>query len=667
MKFKYLLQHRRILFIFFLFLISSFFVNIFIGNADNIKFAKDQLSTSIPSATTTHNILFTTTSDIPAMGSISVIPEEGKFLIPNDFDFSDMKFFVATSTEIATSTRYVTENIITTSTTTVGTTTVITTSSEAIRSEVIATSTRYIFVERQLSDVSTSTDDFVSINYGLSGLISIFLNSGRPVYSGSRIKLEIGGNNNGIINPSNIGSYDIDIKSYDEIGTLIGGIKTMISIVNPVVVNTHMPRMRSNGVPDGTLVGGTTQTIMSLITNFDASCKYSTASNTPYNLMEESFNTSDTFFHSVMLNDLVSGGFYVFYVRCDDVDEDYTDNTDFIISFNIETTGDGGTGGGEGGGTGDGDGDSDSGDDDGSGSGEDGGDGGGDGDGDGENDDGDEGENDSGDAVDDGGSGGGGGGGGGGGVGIIQPIIPKLENPDLSISGWSYSESEVIVLQDGVEIQRESSDLDGVFNISFEELEKGVYTYNVYSNDPEDVKSKGHSATFWMEDDTKTELSDIILPPTIQILSSSENIEILTVSGYSVPGSQIEAWYYPKNTTGQIIKEWVQIDQNFKWSLDIDKTELEYQNYLIKTRSNLPKVGYSGFSDIKEFSINQNDAEEGECKISNADLNNDDSVNLVDFSILMYHWGTSNVAADVNCDGNVNLVDFSILMYNWTG
>ena len=50
-----------------------------------------------------------------------------------------------------------------------------------------------------------------------------------------------------------------------------------------------------------------------------------------------------------------------------------------------------------------------------------------------------------------------------------------------------------------------------------------------------------------------------------------------------------------------------------------------------------------------------------------ADINGDGKVNLVDFSILLFHWGTSDDIADLNEDGKVSLTDFSILLFNWTG
>jgi len=42
-------------------------------------------------------------------------------------------------------------------------------------------------------------------------------------------------------------------------------------------------------------------------------------------------------------------------------------------------------------------------------------------------------------------------------------------------------------------------------------------------------------------------------------------------------------------------------------------------------------------------------------------------VNITDFSILLYWWGTDNACADQNHNGTVDLIDFSIMMYYWTG
>ena len=47
------------------------------------------------------------------------------------------------------------------------------------------------------------------------------------------------------------------------------------------------------------------------------------------------------------------------------------------------------------------------------------------------------------------------------------------------------------------------------------------------------------------------------------------------------------------------------------------------------------------------------------------DINGDGFVNVVDFSIMLSKWNTSDPGADLNKDGIVNIVDFSILLSNW--
>ena len=52
------------------------------------------------------------------------------------------------------------------------------------------------------------------------------------------------------------------------------------------------PPVRSNGAPSGTLAAGTTQTTLSLSTNENASCRYSTTAGTAYSSMVKVFSTT---------------------------------------------------------------------------------------------------------------------------------------------------------------------------------------------------------------------------------------------------------------------------------------------------------------------------------------------------------------------------------------
>jgi hypothetical protein len=52
---------------------------------------------------------------------------------------------------------------------------------------------------------------------------------------------------------------------------------------------------------------------------------------------------------------------------------------------------------------------------------------------------------------------------------------------------------------------------------------------------------------------------------------------------------------------------------------------------------------------------------------NNGDINGDGKVNMVDFSMLLFRFGGTDIVADLNHDGKVNIADLSIMLFNWTG
>lgn len=47
------------------------------------------------------------------------------------------------------------------------------------------------------------------------------------------------------------------------------------------------------------------------------------------------------------------------------------------------------------------------------------------------------------------------------------------------------------------------------------------------------------------------------------------------------------------------------------------------------------------------------------------DLNNDNAINITEYSMISYFWNTATPIADINGDGLVNIVEYSVLQYNW--
>lgn len=100
------------------------------------------------------------------------------------------------------------------------------------------------------------------------------------------------------------------------------------------LLGDSLPPQRSGGQPSGSLSSGTTATTISLTTNENATCKYSTNSGIAYDSMTSTFSTTGTTSHSQSVSGLSDGNSYNYYVRC--MDGLGNKNTsDFAISFSV--------------------------------------------------------------------------------------------------------------------------------------------------------------------------------------------------------------------------------------------------------------------------------------------------------------------------------------------
>ncbi len=94
------------------------------------------------------------------------------------------------------------------------------------------------------------------------------------------------------------------------------------------------PPVLSNGAPTGQLPGGTTSATLSVNTNENAVCKYSTIPGTPYSSMTITLATSGGQTHTASISGLANGQSYNYYVRCMDSANNVNTN-DYTVSFSI--------------------------------------------------------------------------------------------------------------------------------------------------------------------------------------------------------------------------------------------------------------------------------------------------------------------------------------------
>ena len=274
-----------------------------------------------------------------------------------------------------------------------------------------------------------------------------------------------------------------------------------------------------------------------------------------------------------------------------------------------------------------------------------------------------------------GGSGGGGGGGSGGssgsrGGGGFEDEDGPFRSGDarVIISGLAYPDAEVTILVDSNIVDTVTANSSGVYSITIDEIARGAYTFGVYAAGDDDVRSSTFSTSFTVSGARTSALGNINIPPSISVdPDPADPGQTVTVSGYALPDSTVTAEIGVLDgspTTRQAIA-----DDDGAWNLTYDTDAAgTYQVRARAEQTDGDRTEETEFSDYTFFGVGQAaDVPSG----NNTDLNRDGSVNLVDFSILLFWWnsdgGDSNPPADINGDGTVSLTDFSILLFNWTG
>lgn len=127
--------------------------------------------------------------------------------------------------------------------------------------------------------------------------------------------------NGEIANPVPVASETSYVTSIDVINfTPVGGFKR-----EPI---------RSNGQPSGVIAAGTSQTAISLTTDINATCRYSTSPGVAYGSMTTTFTTTGGTTHSRTVSGLSNGSTYSYYVRCSD-SSGRQNSDDFAISFTV--------------------------------------------------------------------------------------------------------------------------------------------------------------------------------------------------------------------------------------------------------------------------------------------------------------------------------------------
>ncbi|PIT92873.1 MAG: hypothetical protein COU08_00115 [Candidatus Harrisonbacteria bacterium CG10_big_fil_rev_8_21_14_0_10_42_17] len=229
-------------------------------------------------------------------------------------------------------------------------------------------------------------------------------------------------------------------------------------------------------------------------------------------------------------------------------------------------------------------------------------------------------------------------------------------------SGQAYPESKIEILRRSmlgeiyVQSPEENFNIDahGSFTFSYTGLIGDDYFFALRAKD-KDGQSTGIVAFNAPLQGDLFEAKNILVSPTVSFNKSalSKN-DVLKVHGYADPNYMIELLLDGSR------REDVKADSSGYWSSDIDITYLSYGEHTVRVRQISPDGGtVSSFSPTRIFKILQ-------LIIPETDLNGDGVVDIRDWSIFIFRWGSEDMSLriknDLNNDGEINVFDFSIFL-----
>lgn len=242
----------------------------------------------------------------------------------------------------------------------------------------------------------------------------------------------------------------------------------------------------------------------------------------------------------------------------------------------------------------------------------------------------------------------------------------------ITISGKTFPNAKIQILKDGESIVHLKSNNDGNFFQSIFGFYSGTYHFGILAEDKNKNTTSIYSFNITSRPGAVISAVGVYLQPTIAIdrdhIAAGEDINI---DGYGIPNSVVSIKIKNKTTGSETYINNKKTDRKGYYFYELDSYKMSVGEYEI---SSTTKGGDYETNESKKVYLNIekegtiiNNSENYNHNIK-CDLDKDTSVNLVDFSILLFHWMSSSYKdGDFNNDGIIDIKDFSIMAYNWTG
>ena len=261
-------------------------------------------------------------------------------------------------------------------------------------------------------------------------------------------------------------------------------------------------------------------------------------------------------------------------------------------------------------------------------------------------------------------SGGGSSGSGGGRRSSERESLTSPNKGTVLLSGQTSPFADVYFLRDGTLFATQEADKEGMFTLTVQNLTEGGYHFALYSIDTQNIKSGFLSFRLELTKGTLTEASNIFIPPTLSVQSSSQSQNIIITEGYTAPNGTVEI-VLEDEIVGRITA-----DPTGRYRSNINVLgKLNSENTIRAYTTIDDKI--SPYSTSVAFVL-------GALSLGSqtpfkqaipGDFNEDGFVNLVDFSIAAFWYKKPNVPSKFDLDKSkiFDLRDFSVMLFYWTG
>ncbi len=212
---------------------------------------------------------------------------------------------------------------------------------------------------------------------------------------------------------------------------------------------------------------------------------------------------------------------------------------------------------------------------------------------------------------------------------------------------------------------------DSNFTANLNGLLSGNYTFSVYGEDSNGLRSSPFTFQIFITGGVTTNIGGIFITPTIAVDKSTvKKGDNIAIFGQSAQSSQI---VIAVNSAQEFFNT-VNSDANGVYLHNFDTSVLEMGSHSTKSKA-LKSGEISSFSSDVSFVVGaENVFIDKSSKATKCDLNEDGRCNLIDFSIAAF-WYKKPLSAEfmqreithLNGDGKIDLVDFSIMAFYWTG